>query len=85
MNSNAYKEDFGYDCSEIAQDFMDAANGKGKIYRIDGKDGFINGYEYNSILEFDYHEVYSDGKFIYDPRYSNVPIEKGDYFRALKK
>lgn len=85
LNSEGYKEDFGYDCSEIAQDFMDAANGNGKIYKIEGKNGYIKGYEYGSIEEYLYHEVYSDGKYIYDPRYSNIPIEKGDYFRALRE
>ena len=85
LNSDYYKTDFGYDCSEIAQDFYDAAGQQGKIYRIEGKSGNINGYEYNNQVEYIYHEVYSDGTYIYDPRYTNVPVLKDDYFRALRE
>ena len=85
LNSDYYKTDFGYDCSEIAQDFYDAAGNKGTIYRIEGKNGFVNGYDYDDILEFEYHEVYSDGTYIYDPRYLNTPVLKDDYFRALRE
>ncbi len=38
LNSDYYKTDFGYDCSEIAQDFYDVAGQQGKIYRIEGKE-----------------------------------------------
>lgn len=85
MNSDYYKDTPGYDCSEIAEDFYEAANNQGIIYRIEGKNGLINGYEYGDILEFEYHEVYSDGTYIYDPRYTNVPVLKDDYFKALKE
>ncbi len=44
-----------------------------------------NGYEYGRIEPFDYHEVYSDGEYIYDPRYSNEPVPKSDYFRSLRE
>ena len=54
LNSDYYKYDLGYDCSEIAEDFYNAAGNQGNIYRIEGKNGIINGYEYNDILEFDY-------------------------------
>ncbi|MEY8521719.1 hypothetical protein AALA90_01655 [Lachnospiraceae bacterium 38-10] len=37
LNSDYYKTDFGYDCSEIAQDFYNVAGQKGKIYRIEGR------------------------------------------------
>ena len=85
LNSDYYKTDFGYDCSEIAQDFYDAAGQRGIIYRIEGKNGYINCYEYNYQEEYIYHEVYSDGTFIYDPRYKNVPVLKDDYFRMLRE
>ena len=84
LNSSYYKEYFGYDCSEIAQDFYDIAQQKGVIYRIEGKNGYINGYEYGFQVEYYYHEVYSDGIYIYDPRYINEPVLKDDYFKALK-
>ena len=85
LNSDYYKTDFGYDCSEIAQDFYDAAGQEGKIYRIEGKSGYINGYEYNNQVEYIYHEVYSDGTYIYDPRYTNVPVLKDNYFSMLRE
>ena len=85
LNSDYYKNNPGYDCSEIATDFYDAAGQQGKIYRIEGKDGVINGYEYGKVYDFEYHEVYSDGVYIYDPRYQNMPVLKDDYFRALKE
>lgn len=69
LNSDYYKNNPGYDCSEIATDFYDTAGQQGKIYRIEGKDGVINGYEYGKVYDFEYHEVYSDGVYIYDPRY----------------
>ena len=61
LNSDYYKNDPCYDCSEIAEDFYEVANNQGTICRIEGKNGSINGYEYGDILEFEYHEVYSDG------------------------
>ena len=85
LNSDYYKNNPGYDCSEIATDFYDTAGQQGKIYRIEGKDGVINGYEYGKVYDFEYHEVYSDGVYIYDPRYQNTPVLKDDYFRALKE
>ena len=69
---------------EALEEFYDAANRQGKIYRIEGKNGIINSYEYGKIEEYLYHEVYSDGFNIFDPRYSNVPVPKDDYFRMLK-
>ena len=85
LNSDYYKNNPGYDCSEIATDFYDTAGQQGKIYRIEGKDGVINGYEYGKVYDFEYHEVYSNGVYIYDPRYKNTPVLKDDYFRALKE
>lgn len=34
---------------------------------------------------FDYHQVFSDGKYIYDPRYIDIPILEDDYFKMLEK
>ena len=85
LNSDYYKNNPGYDCSEIATDFYDTAGQQGKIYRIEGKDGVINGYEYGKVYDFEYHEVYSDGVYIYDPRYKNTPVLKDDYFRAMEE
>ena len=85
LNSEYYKIDFGYDCSEIAEDFYNAADGQGKVYKIEGENGTINAFEYGHNVEYLYHEVYSDGTYIYDPRFSNKPVLKRDYFRKLRE
>ncbi|SKA59865.1 RHS repeat-associated core domain-containing protein [Eubacterium uniforme] len=85
LNNEYYKNTPGYDCSEIAEDFYEKAGDKGIIYRIEGKNGSINGYEYGRIENYVYHDVYSDGKYIYDPRFSNSRILKDDYFRKMNE
>ncbi len=85
LNSDYYKTDSGFDCSEIAEEFYDAAGQQGTIYRIEGKNGVLYGYEYGNILEFEYHEIYSDGIYIYAPRYLNEPVLKDVYFKALRE
>ena len=85
FNSDYYENDPGYDCSEIAEDLYEAANKKGYIYRIEGKDKSINVYEYDNIENYLYHEVYSDGKNIYDPRFKKEAVLKDIYFKLLKE
>lgn len=85
LSSEEYKEFEGYDCSEIANDFYKVSDGKGNILRIEGKEGIIQSYEYGYKETFDYHEVFTDGKYIYDPRYKDVPVLKDDYFNILKE
>ena len=83
-NYDYYKGNSGYDCSEIAEDLYNAANGEGKVYRITPKEGaWMKGMEYGSPESWVYHEVYSDGYYIFDPMYSTTPVLKGDYFRIL--
>jgi hypothetical protein len=41
--------------------------------------------EYEKIDEgFKYHEVFTDGKYIYDPRLSNSAISLGDWRRMIQ-
>jgi hypothetical protein len=83
-NKAKYFNNRAYDCSEIAEDLLKAANGKGKIYEIIGKDGKqMKGYEYGEIMKYDYHQIFSDGKYIYDPRYSDRPIANEEYFKIM--
>ncbi|GBG57802.1 toxin CdiA [Sporomusaceae bacterium FL31] len=84
MKNEAYKK-YKIDCSEIAEDLYNASGKNGKIYNITGKEGSLNGYEYGKVENYIYHQVYSDGKYIYDPRFSDVPVLKDDYFKALKE
>ncbi|WP_205527786.1 hypothetical protein, partial [Listeria costaricensis] len=74
-----------YDCSEIADDLYLASGKKGAIYEITPKVGKLNVEEYDKMEKFYYHTVYSDGKYIYDPRYSEAPILKEQYFNTIKK
>ncbi|KEO79784.1 hypothetical protein MKN04_12090 [Paenibacillus polymyxa] len=89
MSENAakYRENLNYDCSEIADDLVQAAGGKGEVLTIRSSEKFgqIEVTEYGSKVDFDYHTVYSDGKYIYDPRYSEVPIPKDAYLEKLKQ
>ncbi|WP_324198604.1 hypothetical protein [Nocardia brasiliensis] len=69
----------GEDCSEIAERLEKVAAGAGEILRVDpptGKDLTVE--EYGKREEFLYHEVYTDGKYVYDPRHNSnpVPIEE---------
>lgn len=74
-----------YDCSEIADDLYRAAGNKGEILKITPiqKYGDLNVIENGKTTAFDYHEVYSDGKYVFDPRYTNNPILKDDYIKML--
>jgi hypothetical protein len=85
-SKNFYKNSVNsYDCSEIADDLYSAAGNKGKIYEVRSKSGGLNVEEYGVKETFDYHTVYSDGKYVYDPRYSNTPILEKDYFKMIEK
>jgi hypothetical protein len=55
-----------YDCSEIADDLYRAAGNKGEIIKITPAQNYgdLNVIENGKIMAFDYHEVYSDGKYV---------------------
>ena len=37
-----------------------------------------------ALLEnYAYHEVFTDWRYVYDPRFSGIPVPMGDYFRML--
>lgn len=73
------------DCSEIACNLQRAAGGEGKIMSFKGEvDGLLNTPEGDGTVEYEFHHVYTDGKYIYDPRLSETPIPQGDYMRTMK-
>jgi hypothetical protein len=79
---NKVKEYPNYDCSEIAEDLLKAAHGKGKIIEVlpSGKRKDLTLYELGERQDgFDYHQVYTDGQYVYDPRVSSDAIPKGDW------
>jgi hypothetical protein len=74
----------GEDCSEIAEHLKDVAGGVGEVLRVDpaaGKDLTVE--EFGVPEEFEYHEVYSDGKYVYDPRHSPTPIPIEQWRRTI--
>ena len=76
----------GADCSDIASKLFDASGGKGAIIEVRPvKAGDLNVYE-NGIKEPGqfYHQVYTDGRYVYDPRLSSNPIPKGDWEQHIK-
>lgn len=69
------------DCSEIASKLLESAGGKGMILEVRPKNsGKLNIYENNDLTVNNfYHQVYTDGRYVYDPRLSATPIPKGDW------
>lgn len=79
LNKSLYIEVPEMDCSEIAEDFFNASGHKGRIYVIKPKSS-LEMHGYDPTENWLYHEVYSDGRFIYDPRYRNKPVIIDEYF-----
>ena len=76
-----------YDCSELAEYLQEAANGQGKIVEVTPEEGKVE----LKILEksgkykpFIYHQVYTDGRYVYDPRLNENPIPKGDWEKLIR-
>ncbi|ANJ67313.1 hypothetical protein A9404_07880 [Halothiobacillus diazotrophicus] len=83
---NSMKLCAGTDCSEIAEKLFNAAGGNGKILRVTGKGGGdINLLEHGRVDgPFKYHEVFTDGRYVYDPRLSGSPVPKGDWEQMIR-
>ncbi|MDY4282987.1 hemagglutinin repeat-containing protein [Xanthomonas sp. LF06-19] len=74
------------DCSEIADKLFNVAGGKGKVIEVRPRQPgnltlFENGAEESGQF---YHQVYTDGRYVYDPRLSPNPIPKGDWERHIR-
>ncbi|MFD7556413.1 putative T7SS-secreted protein [Streptomyces sp. NPDC059835] len=76
------------DCTDISNFIMGQANGEGKIVHYITPSGNIKTPESgpNGIMNegYEFHQVYTDGRYIYDPTLSLDPIPRGDYERALR-
>ncbi|MGX1506685.1 UNVERIFIED_CONTAM: RHS repeat-associated protein [Streptomyces graminofaciens] len=75
------------DCSEIAERVLEGSSGNGKIVNFtlrEGGDIHIPENMGSQVTEYRYHDVYTDGKYVYDPAMSNDPIPYGDYERAIR-
>jgi filamentous hemagglutinin len=78
----------GTDCSELAADLYRAGGGEGYIIRFDpAKPGGLTLYENGAFSPAGnnfYHEVFTDGRYVFDPRLSTTPVPKGDYMRFMQ-
>jgi hypothetical protein len=77
----------GTDCSEIAEDLLEAAGNVGEIIEVLPAQGqYLNLYEYGKEVDgFIYHQVYTDGKYVYDPRLSPDPVRRGEWEEMIRK
>ncbi|GBF82219.1 hypothetical protein [Aphanothece sacrum] len=77
----------GTDCSEIAENILIATGGKGKILRVEPVEGYrltlLEGDKLEENL-FIYHEVYTDGYYIFDPRLNPYPIFLEEWETLIK-
>ncbi|WP_406269338.1 DUF6531 domain-containing protein [Streptomyces sp. NBC_00191] len=75
------------DCSDIAAFISRRAEGEGRIVHYtthSGNDIKIPEQGGRIVEDYTFHEVYTDGRYAYDPTLSNNPIPLGDYERALR-
>lgn len=76
----------GMDCSEIAEKLFDISGGNGKILNVSPPNGKSLDLMENGDIDggFAYHQVFTDGKYVYDPRLSDNAIPKGDWEKHIK-
>ncbi|MEU0541552.1 hypothetical protein ABZ319_16945 [Nocardia sp. NPDC005978] len=67
--------DDGLDCSEIAARFEKLAGGEGEMLKVLPPAGEqLRLKEFGVWENFDYHQIFTDGKYVYDPRVDPNPI-----------
>ncbi|MFJ8030641.1 putative T7SS-secreted protein [Streptomyces sp. NPDC096032] len=75
------------DCSEIAEYIHRETGGGGKIINFTTRNSSeitIPEKMGDILTEYRYHDVYTDGRYVYDPAMSRDPISYGDYERAIR-
>ncbi|MHA6848865.1 DUF6862 domain-containing protein, partial [Ralstonia syzygii] len=74
------------DCSDIATYLFNSAGEKGQVLEvIPATRNNLNVYENGQIAPGQtYHQVYSDGRYVYDPRVASTPIPQGDWLQFMK-
>jgi len=73
------------DCDDIARQRYKASGGQGKILDLTVPGGNVKVKEFGKLEDFVDHRVFSDGKNIIDPRFSNNPIPINQYMNDLRK
>ncbi|MFF3329103.1 putative T7SS-secreted protein [Streptomyces sp. NPDC002888] len=75
------------DCSEIAEYILREAGGRGEIINFTMRESSAINIPEGAgrvVTEYRYHDVYADGRYVYDPAMSSKPIPYGDYERAIR-
>ncbi|MFF8291521.1 putative T7SS-secreted protein [Streptomyces sp. NPDC016309] len=75
------------DCSDIAAFISRRADGEGRIVHYvtySGNDIRIPEQGGAILEDYMFHDVYTDGRYVYDPTLSENPVPLGDYERALR-
>ena len=74
------------DCSEIAEELQAATGGQGRILEVAPAAGrTLRVPEFGKIeSDFVYHQVYTDGRYVFDPRLTTTPVPKGDWKSMMK-
>ncbi|MGW0509734.1 putative T7SS-secreted protein [Streptomyces olivaceoviridis] len=75
------------DCSEIAEYILRETGGQGKIINFTthgSKEIVIPEKMGRELSTYRYHDIYTDGRYVYDPAMSKDPITYGDYERAIR-
>lgn len=75
------------DCSRLAQEIMEAAGNLGGQLNISPALGreMVSHYIEGELVLSRYHVVYTDGQFVYDPRWSETPIPRIEYEEDLRR
>ncbi|MFJ9799775.1 putative T7SS-secreted protein [Streptomyces sp. NPDC101145] len=75
------------DCSEIAEYIRRETDGDGKIINFTSRHDreiLIPSNGGKQITEYVYHDVFTDGRYVYDPEMGLDPVPYGDYVRAIR-
>ncbi len=77
------------DCSELAEYILRRSGGHGKIvnFTTPSREEFAVPQNWTQGVRhenFIYHDVYTDGKYVYDPELGTDPVPLGDFKRALR-
>ncbi|MFJ9832427.1 putative T7SS-secreted protein [Streptomyces sp. NPDC101169] len=75
------------DCSEIASYISRETGGQGKIINFTARNNpeiVIPERMGQEATTYRYHDVYTDGRYVYDPAMSADPIPYGDYERSIR-
>ena len=81
-------DDFdGVDCSQLAQELQDASGNQGGQITINPPPGAsrVKHLVGSVVVESNYHTVYTDGEFVFDPRHDKTaPVPREEWEAAIR-